>query len=135
VVKHCHGSLAIFTLIALVDFGCASEVVPSSGPRPPTDPAQVKFFEKEPRRYELLGNIEVPIGGDVHWDKRGEANAGMEQLKAQAAQRGANGVLLMGDDPQMLKAGVSYKGQFYHVPIRSGKPDAAVGRAIYVLDQ
>ena len=134
-VKHRHVWLVLLTLIALMDSGCASEVVPSSGPRPPADPAQVKFYEKEPRRYEILGSIEVPIGGDVRWDKRGEANAGMERLKSQAAQRGANGVLLKGDDPQMLNVGVSYKGSFYHVPIRSGTPDAAVAKAIYVLDE
>src|SRR5687767_12486072 len=121
--------------LAVIVTGCASEVVPSSGPRPPTDPSSVTIYQKEPQRYEILGPVAVPVGGDVRWDNRGDAAAGFDRLKSQAAAIGANGILLVGDDPQMTKVLAGYKGAYYQVPVRPGKPDAAVARAIYVLKE
>jgi hypothetical protein len=125
----------LFPALAMMVAGCSSEVVPSKGARAPTDPAQVAIYQKEPHRYELLGNVEVPVGGEVRWDERGEAVAGFDRLKSQAAARGANGILLVGDNPQMTRVLAGYKGTFYKVPVRYGKPDVAVAKAIYVLDQ
>src|SRR5687768_8633278 len=81
---------AIWTLAT----GCKSEIVPSSGSRTPTSPEQVKIYEKQPKRYEMLGTVSVPVGGEVRWDDRGHAKAGFDKLKQRAAALGANGLLL-----------------------------------------
>ena len=126
----------LLTAVALIIVGCASsEVVPSSGARPPSDPAKVTIYQKEPRRYEIIGNVELPIGGDVKWDERGEANIAFDRLKSQAAAKGANGILLVGDNPQMTKVLAGYKGTNYQIPVRYGKPDYVVAKAVYVIDQ
>jgi hypothetical protein len=101
-------------------------VVPSSGPRPPTNPKDVAIYPKEPKKYEKLGVVEVPVGGDVRWDEKGESTAGFEKLKAGAAARGANGILLTSptaDSKQFVVAG--YKGTFYQVP--DGEPAGGDG--------
>lgn len=134
-MKRSRTTILLLSALATIVTGCASEVVPSSGPRAATDPATVRIYQKEPHRYEIMGNVEVPVGGDVRWDERGEAVAGFERLKAQAAARGANGILLVGDNPQMTRVLAGYKGTFYKVPVRYGKPDVAVAKAIYVLEE
>jgi hypothetical protein len=131
-------SLLTTILLALVAgsiIGCGSQVVPSSGPRPPTEPMNVTIYQKEPHRYEVLGRVEVPIGGEVRWDDRGEAVAGFDRLKSAAAAQGANGLLLVGDDPLMTRVLAGYKGTFYQVPVRTENPRAAIAKAIYVLDE
>ena len=124
----------VLSMAAVILTGCASEVVQPTGPRNPTTPDQVKIYQKAPKRYELIGSVEVPVGGDVRWDSRGEANAGFDKLKAAAAARGANGLLLEGDDPQMTRVVAGYHGTWYQVPVRA-KPDTAVGKAIYVIKE
>ena len=118
--------------------GCASKskVAPSTGPRTPTTADQVKIYEKAPKKYEVLGAVTVAPSATVRWDERGNADAGFEQLKAQAATRGANGLLLQaesGSDPDgFITAG--YKGTYYQVPVRDN-PKSAMAQAIWVLKE
>ena len=115
--------------------GCATNnAVPSSGPRQPTTPDQVVIYPKQPdSKYEVLGTVTVPVGGDVRWDDRGESAAGFDLLKAHAATLGANGLLLELDEASYdLIATVGYRGTFYAVPIKRD-PKRAVATAIYVL--
>jgi hypothetical protein len=71
----------------------------------------------------------------VRWDERGDADAGFDRLKADAAARGANGLLLQAPagaaDARVL---AGYKGDYYQVPLQT-KPRAAVAQAIYVLEE
>jgi hypothetical protein len=131
-VRSCVVSFAVALFVALS--GC-SHVVPSSGPRSPTTPAQVSIYDKEPKKYEQLGSVEVPVGGDVRWDERGDATAGFEKLKTVAAARGANGILLLPTENEKLKVLAGYRGTYYQVPIREGKPNVAVAQAIYVIEK
>ena len=125
---------AVIILVLVAAAGCGPTVVPSEGARPPLDPSQVSIYQKEPQRYEILGTVEVPVGGEVRWDRNGEANAGFERLKAQAAARGANGLLLKADEPDTLGVVVGYKGTFYQVPVRMEPARTAVAKAVYVLE-
>jgi hypothetical protein len=124
--------LAAMMLIAI---GCQSEVVPNSGNHPPTTPAQVKLYQDPPKKYEDLGTIEVPVGGDVRWDEKGDATAGFEKLKSQAASMGANGVLLATDNPMMPKVVAGTGSMYYRVPLRSGNPSVAMAKAIWVVKE
>ena len=86
------------------------------------------------KEFDSLGTVEVPVGGDVRWDRNGDATPGFEKLKAAAAARGANGILLKpgGSDVESVVAG--YRGKFYPVPVRRGTPSVAVAPAIYVIE-
>jgi hypothetical protein len=132
-----------FALAALLVIGggsgCASkpEVVASSGPRPPTSATQVKIYEKQPKKYEMLGTVTVTRAEGAKWDERGDANAAFDTAKSKAAALGANGLLLSaapGEHEYHATAG--YNGKFYQVPVRGGK-GAAIGvmQAIYVLEE
>ena len=127
-------------LAALAGFalaGCSSHtVVPSSGSRAPTNAADVKIYQKHPKKYERLGVVSIAVTPEVRFDERGEANLGFDRLKQEAAKRGANGLLLPpeGVEGSDALATVGYHGKFYQVPLRS-KPRTAMGEAIYVLDE
>lgn len=131
-------SIRAFLLVAAFGFaaGCASEVVPSpAGGRKPTQPSEVKVYQSQPKKYELLGTVEVPVGGDVRWDEHGDATPGFEKLRAEAASHGANGLLLTVDGANTATVTAGYKGTFYQVPVRTGQPSTAMARAIYVLKE
>ena len=117
--------------------GCQSkpEIVPSSGPRMATSPESVKLYQKQPLRYERLGVVSLPLAPDAKWDAWGNADRGFDRLKELAAQRGANGLLLMVDRPEYDgRVLVGYHDEFYRVPYRNN-PRAAVAEAIYVLEE
>lgn len=116
--------------------GCASsEVVPASGPRPALDASAVKVYQTAPKKYEKHGLVEVPVTGSTSWAERGDATAGFDRLKAQAASRGANGLLLT-LDPKDFKLMVTAadRGTFYQVPLQE-TPRRAVAEAIYVIEE
>jgi hypothetical protein len=133
-------SLVLFVLsLAAVAFaggmGCStSHVVPASGDRPPTNAKDVKLYTNEPKKYEKLGTVEVPVGGDVRWDSNGDATPGFEKLKAAAAAKGANGILLLPGKSQVESVVAGYKGKFYQVPLRRGTPSAVVVEAVFVIE-
>ncbi len=112
---------------------CGPVVVPSSGPRAPTTPDDVKIYQKKPARYEDLGLITLAITPDLGWDTNGDANAAFNQMKAKAAALGANGLLLDVDPSNyniLTQAG--YHGVFYQVPMKN---KTAFNEAIFVLKE
>jgi hypothetical protein len=130
--------LAILSAALLLS-ACASkpEVVPSSGPRPPTSPDQVQIYQKEPKRYEKLGAVSVSRNEGASWDDRGDATAGFDILKRKAAALGANGLLLIAADEaansKRITAG--YHGNYYEIPVSRTTPPYGLAQAIYVLSE
>ena len=122
-------------LMCVVAMGCGSHVVPGSGNRQPTDPHKVMVYTDQPKKYEDLGKVEVPVGGDVKWDSQGDATAGFDKLRAEAAARGENGILLRKDIPETVLVTAGDRGTFYSVPVRTGTPKVAVAEAIYVIEK
>ena len=131
-------ALLLASSISLLASGCTStpEVVASSGPRSPTSTDQVRIYQKAPKKYEALGVVSVAPSDRVRWDERGNADEGFEQLKAQAAARGANGLLLQPEEGSGVRQRIlaGYRGKYYEVPVRV-EPKAAVAQAIWVLDE
>ena len=130
-------SFAMTSLLPLG--GCASkpEIVPSSGPRSPTSASQVTLYEKQPKKYEVLGSVTVSRAEGARWDEKGDANAAFDAAKAKAAALGANGLLMAANSGEYTYlATAGYHGKFYQVPVR-GRQGAAVGvmQAIYVLEE
>jgi hypothetical protein len=127
--------LALAVLLAILLGGCGPEVVTPTGPRPPTSPSAVTIYDKEPKKYEQLGMVEVPVGGIVQWNANGDGTPGYEKLLAAAAARGANGILLKPTAPDQMLVLAGYRGTYHPVPVRPGNPNAAVVQAIYMLER
>jgi hypothetical protein len=129
---HLIWSIAIFLLLG----GCASHKdVPMTGPRPPTSADQVKIYQTIPATFERLGRVSVAVTPEIKWDANGEAVLGFDRLKAAAAQRGANGLLLdLDKESSDFLVGVSYHGQSFQVPIKNN-PKTAIAEAIYVIEE
>jgi len=121
---------------AAVLAGCGGpEVLPPSGSHPITLPAQVKIYQNQPAKYELLGTINVPVTAAMKWDDRGDSTAGFEALQAKAAAMGANGVLLKADQGLYdIEIGAGFKGTYYLVPLKK-EPRTAMASAIFVLKE
>jgi hypothetical protein len=128
----------IVGIAAVIFVGCSTnpKVLPTTGPHPATDPNLVMVYQTPPSQYEILGQVEAPIGGNVHWDDQGNADAGFDLLRRKAAEMGGNG-LLMAAAPNTtdLLVIAGYHGMMYKVPVRSANPKAAVCQAIWVVAQ
>jgi hypothetical protein len=125
-------SLSMLGLFILA--GCAAtKEVASSGPHPAISADQVQLYQTPPAKYELVGIISTVVPPGTTWDDSGNADAGFESLKQQAAEHGANGLLF---DPNIDKAtynvDAGYHGTFYKVPMHHD-PTTAMAKAIYVL--
>jgi hypothetical protein len=131
-------AVALATLFA-AGGGCASKpvVLQPTGRRNPAPPDGITLYQKQPHRYELLGEVTASREEGGRWDDQGNANLGFDTLKNKAALLGANGLLL---DPDVIhhdrRAQVGYHDHSYRVAVR-GTPGAAtaVAQAIYVHEQ
>lgn len=96
---------ALIALAAMLVLGaCATAtVVPVGNARAPIDPSQVRIYAQPPAHYEVLGIL----NGNSNMEGTGQSGVSdvIKKLKEQAAQLGANG-LLMG------KMGQQYTGSF-----------------------
>ena len=125
-------SIAIMAMLSFLG-GCGPTVVPATQ-HDPSSPDTVKFYSEAPKKYEMLGTLNVPIPLEIHFDKSGNADQGFELIQAAAAQKGANGVLLVAAPGESdLKVTVGFKGTFYQVPVKQN-PRTAVAQAIWVIE-
>ncbi len=115
--------------------GCRSAVAPVKGPHAPTTVGSVELFQEPPRRYEVLGVVEVAdhVGTADHFN----ADAVMGALMAKAAALGANGLLLQSPagEKRIVMMGGYYQEEFYRIPVRSRPKITALGQAIWVRDK
>jgi hypothetical protein len=121
-------------VLAGMVIGCQSEVLQPTEARRPTDPASVKLYQKEPKKYEDLGFVEV--ASDMLHAKGNQADDVVAQLKTKAAAKGANGVYLTSPGGKgMYRVGAYYGDEYYVFPFRDRPTKAAIGKAIYVIEQ
>ena len=82
-------------LVAFVLAGCAaSSHILTGQKRPAIEPAQVKLYSKPPAKFEEVAIIEASSRNSWAVTDQGKVDVVVERLKEQAAQLGANGVLL-----------------------------------------
>jgi hypothetical protein len=114
--------------------GCASTVLQPSGPKAPTDPASVRLYQNEPKKYEDLGVVEVTE--NVKYEDNFGAKGVADQLRAKAAARGANGVYLFPAlEKNMIGVGAFDGDNYYTFPVRREGPRKIVlGRAMFVIE-
>lgn len=87
------------SLISLVAFGlvaCGTDgtSVLTGQSRPSTDPSQVVLYLTPPAKYETIGLVTAKSG--KHGSDQGKMNDAVQKLKEEAAEVGANGVVIQG---------------------------------------
>jgi len=126
--------LLLTVSLAAALIGCRAEVIQPTAPRPPSEPATIKLYQKEPKRYEDLGFVEWP--GDLTATRDVRADAVVKDLRAKAAERGANGLLLEAPPVRgSYRVGAYYDEEYFLFPVRSRPANAVLARAIYVLKE
>jgi len=86
--------LSALSLGALLS-GCSTGTHILTGPaRPPIDEDQVVVYSVPPAHYTVVGVVTAEAKGG--WSKQGQMDSAVEELKAEAAKIGANGVILEG---------------------------------------
>jgi hypothetical protein len=125
-------SLPALCIVAFLA-GCASkpQVLPAQS-HAPLPPDQVKIYESVPSKYEDLGMLRLEMTAQYRWDELGDATAAIDEMKNQAAAKGANGLLLRNGAESNVYANARYNGTYLQVPVRTGKPPAIFAQAIYV---
>ena len=125
----------LLPLLLLVSAGCGHTVVPSTGPHQAVSAQNVKIYGDHPKKYELLGRVELPMTGQPAWNELGDANSTFDELKAKAAALGANGLLLKVDPASYdQEALAGYHKVFFRIAIRND-PRAAIADAIFVIKE
>jgi hypothetical protein len=128
---HNSGISVALACIAM-SFGCATATgsgIVTGSARPPTNPSEVKLYlDPPPSQYETIGLVEA--SSEVEFSTQAAQDRVIDELRAQAAKLGANGVLLLhsGDKPGD-SVGFYSKGTFYSTTSES---KVARGRAIFV---
>lgn len=131
-------SLSILAVLALT--GCASSSVLVGTQRPPIDPSQVKIYLDPPPRYEKVAMLDAGSRNSWAITDQGKTNKVIERLKEEAADLGANGILIGGmGDQQVGSVGSGqawgYGNTAYGFGVSSGVfQKKGAGLAIYVLD-
>jgi hypothetical protein len=129
-----HLALLALILLASLAPACAPKILQPAGPRPPISPDSVTFHQTPPSQYEDWGLIAVE--GDLIHDRPHDANAIGDALKAAAAARGANGILLAVPPGQgFYRVGAFYRGIYYTFPARLHPERAVAARAIHVPER
>jgi len=121
-----------FLALILSLFGCAtgSSIVTGTA-RPAISPTEVKLYLEPPSKYETIGIVEA--SSEVEFSSQAAQDRAIQELKAQAAKLGANGVLISnmgnksGDMVGFYSGGVFYAG--------ASEIKTASGKAIYVIQE
>ena len=86
-------ALAALAVIAIAGCAASSHIV-TGQKRPAIDPAQVKLYSQPPAKFEEVAIIEASSRNSWAVGDQGKVDVVIERLKEEAAQLGANGVLL-----------------------------------------
>ena len=129
--------MRIFKSVVIISFfavllGCAtgSSIITGKA-RPAISPNEVKIYLEPPSQYETIGLVEA--SSEVELSSQAAQDRTINELKAQAAKIGANGVLLLssgdktGEMVGFVSGGVFYAG--------AGEVKTAKGKAIFVVQE
>ena len=122
-------SIAVLIVCLLTLVGCATgSSIVTGQKRAPIDFNLVKLYLETPDNYETIGLVKA--SSDAGWSEQDSVDYAIEELKKQAANLGANGVLLMttGEETTMIMVNDGYGG-FYNIP---STDQTVSGKAIYV---
>ncbi|PIQ93566.1 MAG: hypothetical protein COY75_03130 [Nitrospirae bacterium CG_4_10_14_0_8_um_filter_41_23] len=122
--------IALSFLVVL--FGCAigSSIV-TGKVRPAISPGEVKIYLDPPSQYETIGIVEA--SSDVGFSSQAAQDRAINELKAQAAKIGANGVLLLNTGDKSGEMVGFYSGGIFYAGASETK--TAKGKAIFVIQE
>lgn len=89
---------------ALALGACASSHVLIGQARPAISPDQVKLYVRPPAKYEEIAILQASDRGAVAFTDQGRMNKVIARLKKEAAELGANGILISGVSDQAVGA-------------------------------
>src|SRR5205085_11436694 len=89
-LRICAATLAAACLIC----GCATRPIIVGEVRPPTSPEAVRVYKVPPRHFERIAIINSSAGTGWIFPDRPSMELGISRLREQAAELGANGILL-----------------------------------------
>ncbi|MCW8797143.1 MAG: hypothetical protein OQK67_08795 [Chlorobium sp.] len=119
-----------FVLVAL--FGCATgSAILTGKARPATDPTEVKIYLDPPSQYETIGIVEA--SSDVEFSTQAAQDRVINELQAQAAKIGANGVILMDTGHKSGDMVGFYSGGTFYSSASETK--TAKGKAIFIIQE
>jgi hypothetical protein len=86
--------VAILAAVCLI-CGCATtRTIIVGRPRPPISPEAVRVYQVPPRHFERIAIINAAAGTSWIFPDRPSMELGISRLREQAAELGANGILL-----------------------------------------
>jgi|TARA_B100001079_G_scaffold174422_1_gene149626 hypothetical protein len=108
--------ISVLLVIFLFLVGCAaSSHILVGEAREPIDPSNVKIYLDYPEKYEKIALIDAGSNfafkdPEILFDWQSKMDKAMQRLKIEAAQLGANGILIVNTDNKILTS-VSSDGQ------------------------
>ncbi|HEY0662162.1 MAG TPA: hypothetical protein VGD21_12685 [Lysobacter sp.] len=87
---------ALVVVLAVIATACASSHVLVGTARDEIEPGQVKVYLEPPAKYETVALLEASDLGANGFSAQSRMNKVINRLKAEAAELGANGILLQG---------------------------------------
>ena len=97
--------IAVLALAVMLTACASSHVLVGNAREPLEDWEQVKVYLEPPARYETVALLEASDMGAVALSAQSKTNKVVSRLRAEAAELGANGILLQG-------FGTQYVGSF-----------------------
>jgi hypothetical protein len=94
-MKNAFGSLVSVAILVVAACSSSSHVIVGTA-RPPIAPQDVKLYLHPPAKYEEVAILDASSRNSWAVTDQGKTDKVIERLKEQAAQLGANGVLLNG---------------------------------------
>lgn len=88
-------ALGLIALIVLAGCSTTSTVI-TGETREPTDPETIKIYRIAPDNFEEIGIVEANSKNSMEFSEQGKTDVAIERLKEEAAELGANGILLTG---------------------------------------
>ncbi len=119
-------TLLIIYFLSIVGCATGSHIV-TGKTRPPINPNNVQLYLEPPPEYETIGIVEA--ASDVELSTQAAQDRAIQELKKQAAQIGANGVLVTNTDNKSNVSGHYSGGIFY---TSTSETKTARGKAILV---
>ena len=111
---------------------CASgSAIVTGTTRPATSPQAVQLYTTPPTRYEVIALVKA--SSDAGWTSQGSVDYAIQELKAQAAKLGANGVLLRATGQSNSGTVITGSpGFLYGIPVTA---ENVSGEAIFVTEK
>jgi len=125
-MKNFRFSILIMLLLAIAGCATGSHII-TGKVKPALDPNKVKLYLEPPSEYEVIGIVEA--SSDVELFTQAAQDRAIQELKKQAAQIGANGVLIQSTGHQTNTSGYYSGGAYYPIDTET---KTATGKAIFV---